>query len=289
MAKHNKKSAPRNFSFSGFMRVVRWQNLAIIAIGQYMTAFFLADVLKSIYQLDVFLLSFSTVLIAAAGYLINDYYDIKIDYINKPKRVIVDKVLKRRVVMAVHTLMNFAGIGIGFYLSIEIGIINFFSAFLLWLYSNQLKRMPFVGNFVVAALTGLAISIIAIYFNQNRLLVHTYGVFAFCISLIREIIKDMEDLKGDKVFGCKTLPIIWGIRKTKKLLYVLIVLFYLSLYLLSHQLSNEVLVYYFTILTVFILYFINRLYRADTKKDFNFLSKYCKAVMLSGILSMMFF
>ena len=154
---------------------------------------------------------------AAAGYIINDYYDVKIDYINKPERVIVGTVLKRRVVLFWHTFLNFSAIIIGSFLDWKIGAIHFASAFMLWLYSNQLKRLPLIGNFIVALLTGLSISIITLYFGQNPILVHTYALFAFSISLIREIVKDMEDWKGDADFGCKTLPIILGVRKTSKL------------------------------------------------------------------------
>jgi 4-hydroxybenzoate polyprenyltransferase len=289
MAKQTKRTNPRNFSLSGFLLLVRWPNLVIIMLGQYLTTYFLADSLHSILQWDIAVLSLSTVIIAAAGYLINDYYDVKIDYINRPERVVVDKVLKRRVVMVVHTVMNFAGIGLVSILSWKLGLLYFFAAFSLWLYSNQLKRMPFIGNLAVSCMSAGAIAVVAFYFQKNELLVYTYAVFAFCISLIREIIKDMEDLKGDQIFGCKTLPIVWGIRKTKKYIYILIAIFYVSLYLLSHQLNNQVLIYYFSLLTVFIAYFIWRLYRADTKKDFYFLSQYIKGIMLSGVLSMMFF
>ena len=167
------------------------------------------------------LISISTVLIAAAGYIINDYYDVKIDFVNKPERVVVDKLLKRRVVMAAHSILNFAGIGIGFLVSFKIALINFLSALLLWLYSNHLKRLPFVGNVAVALLTGAALLVIAIYYQKNMFLVLVYAIFAFSITLIREIIKDIEDVKGDTVFGCRTLPVIWGIRKTKMIIYLL--------------------------------------------------------------------
>jgi len=159
----------------------------------------------------------------------------------------------------------------------------------LRLYSNQLKRLPFIGNFIVAALTGLSISIISIYFGQKPILVHTYALFAFAISLIREIVKDMEDWKGDANFGCKTLPIIWGIRKTKLLLYVLISLFYFLIFYMTQFLENDTLYLYFSGLTLFVIYFIHRLRLADTIKHYHFLSNFCKVMMLSGILSMLLF
>src|SRR5690606_34862812 len=110
--------------------------------------------ISRLIDINLLLLVLSTLLIAAAGYIINDYYDVKIDYINKPKRVVVGRILKRRGVMVAHTILNFMGILIGFYLSIWVGIISVGSAFMLWWYSNQLKRLPFIGNFFIAVLTG---------------------------------------------------------------------------------------------------------------------------------------
>jgi 4-hydroxybenzoate polyprenyltransferase len=279
---------PKNFSFNGFVKLIRLQNLLIIVLTQYLAALFLLEGIH-LFNIDLFLLSLSTVILAAAGYLINDYYDVKIDYINKPERVIVGKLIKRRVVIFWHTALNIIAIAIGAYLDWRIGVIYFFVAFTLWLYSNLLKRYPFIGNFTVALLTGLSISMITLYFQQKDILVNTYALFAFSISLIREIVKDMEDWKGDANFGCKTLPIVWGIRRTKILLYVLIVLFYILIFYMTEFLQNDILYIYFSGLTFFVIYFIHRLRLADTIKHYHFLSNFCKVIMISGILSMLFF
>jgi len=279
---------PKNFSFPGFVRLIRVQNLIIIVLTQYLTALFLLEGI-SIFNLELFLLSLSTVFLAAAGYIINDYYDVKIDYINKPDKVIVGKVIKRRVVLFWHTFLNFAAIIMGGFLDPKIAWIHFIAAFFLWLYSNQLKRLPFIGNFIVALLTGLSISIITIYFGQRPILVHTYALFAFAISLIREIIKDMEDWQGDANYGCKTLPIIWGLRKTKLLVYVLIAAFYFLIFYMTEFLENDILYFYFSGLTLFVIFFVHKLRLADTVKHYHFLSNFCKVIMLSGILSMLFF
>lgn len=284
---------PSNFSFSGFVKLTRFPNLFIIALTQYFTAIFLISTkgqwqnMLSDYKL--LLISISTVLIAAAGYIINDYYDVKIDFVNKPERVVVDKLLKRRVVMAAHTILNFTGIGIGLLVSLKIALVNFLSALLLWLYSNHLKRLPFVGNFAVALLTGAALLVITIYYRENTFLVLVYAIFAFAITLIREIIKDIEDVKGDTVFGCRTLPVIWGIRKTKMIIYLLSAVFTALLFYLASVLDNPTLIIYFAVLIIPLSHFIYRLVIADTKKDFSYLSTYCKVLMLSGILSMTFF
>ncbi|WKN32861.1 geranylgeranylglycerol-phosphate geranylgeranyltransferase [Porifericola rhodea] len=281
------------YMLTGFARVTRMHNLLILGLTQYFTAIFLADIHSNwrgyAKDYELFLLIFSTNIIAAAGYLINDYYDIKIDYINKPDKVVVGRQLKRRYVMIAHTVLNLIGVAIGFYLSIWVGLINFGAAFLLWLYSNQLKRWPLVGNLVIASLSGMAVWVVSIYFPENPLLVYTYAVFAFAISLVREIIKDIEDMKGDESFGCKTLPILLGVYYTKIFLYFLSALFIFLLFFMSGMLGNQTLIIYFLILILPITYFLIRLVYADTKKEFAFLSGFCKLLMFSGVMSMMFF
>lgn len=284
---------PANFSLKGFLRLTRFQNLLIIAITQYITAIFLVGPATSWWQFlsspKLFLLSTSTILIAAAGYIINDYYDVKIDYINKPERVIVGRLIKRRIVMIAHTVFNFMGIAIGFYLMPKLGLINFLAAFWLWLYSNQLKRLPFIGNLSVAILTGLSICVVAFYYRQNEMLIYTYALFASAITLVREIIKDMEDVKGDASFGCKTLPIVLGMRNTKTLLYVFIALFIGLLVYMAAEVDKFVLKNFFILLILPVAYLVIRLVRADSRKEFSFLSLYCKLIMLAGVISMMFF
>ena len=277
----------------GVVRITRLQNLIMIALTQYFTAYFLVDVHHNrrayLLDTDLFLLVISTVMIAAAGYIINDYYDVKIDFINKPKRVVVGTVLRRRIVIVAHSVLTVAGVLAGTYLSWKVGIIHLSAAFLLWWYSNRLKRYPFIGNFSIAALSGLAIAVIGLYYQQQQFLVFTYALFAFSISLLREIIKDMEDQPGDETFGCQTLPIIWGISRTKTLLYVLSGFFIFLLFFLSGTLGNRTLIIYFLLLIIPIAYFITKLVYADTKRDFAYLSDFCKLLMLSGILSMAFF
>ncbi len=234
-------------------------------------------------------LTSSTIIIAAAGYIINDYYDVKIDYVNKPEKVIVGRHIKRRIVLFSHFALNMAGITLGFWLSWKIAAINFVAAFLLWVYSNQLKRLPFIGNLLISLLTGASLMVLAVYFERNFYLILNYAVFAFSITIIREIIKDMEDMTGDELYGSKTLPIIWGVARTKVFLFILIFFFIILLFYLSHILGNTILNTFFVILLIPISYFNFLLYKADTKKKFNELSNYCKLFMLAGIFSMTFF
>lgn len=274
------------FTIRALLRLTRFWNLVIIGMAQYFAAVLLIDKVL-IYDWRLFLLVISTTIIAAAGYIINDYYDIKIDLINKPDRVVIGKGVTRRYALFFHSLLSLTGIAIGFVLGWRIGVIHFMSVFLLWWYSNSLKRQPFIGNFVVAWLTAISIVLVNIIYYVNNPLVVIYALFAFFMTLIREIVKDMEDLKGDNTFGCKTLPILWGIRKTKWVLYLLLVLFS-TLVLLLNAWAQLPLSYFLIFLFVPLALLLTRLIRADTRKDFYWLSQWCKIIMLLGIMSMLF-
>jgi 4-hydroxybenzoate polyprenyltransferase len=156
----------------------------------------------------------------------------------------------------------------------------------LWFYSAKFKRQPFIGNFIVAFLTALSLIVLAVYYRQQIDLLLIYALFSFVITLVREIIKDMEDVKGDARFGCRTLPIVWGLRRTKQLLYGIIATFIISLFTIAHSLRNEQLFWMFVILLVPIAWLVYRLVRADTRRDFSYLSSLCKLIMLIGVVSM---
>ncbi|GAB3327294.1 geranylgeranylglycerol-phosphate geranylgeranyltransferase [Larkinella ripae] len=274
----------------GFLRLIRVQNLLIIVGTQYFARVTLIGPRDNWTSLlldpKLFLLSLSTICIAAAGYIINDYFDIKIDIVNKPERVIIGRYLKRQIAMGAHQALNLLGVVIGLYLSKWVFVVNVLSATLLWFYSSTFKRQPFIGNFVVAFLTALALILLAVYYRQQVDLLLIYALFSFVITLVREIIKDMEDVKGDARFGCRTLPIIWGLRRTKQVLYGIIATFILSLFFIAHSLQNPQLFWIFVILLIPIAWLVYRLVKADTKRDFSYLSSLCKLIMLIGVVSM---
>jgi 4-hydroxybenzoate polyprenyltransferase len=270
-----------------FLRLTRAWNLFIIALSQYLTAAMLVGP-ETIYDWRLLVLSASTVLVAAGGYIINDYYDIKIDLVNKPERVVIGKGITRRYALLFHTMLSMAGVFIALLLNWRIAAINFASAFLLWWYSNDLKRHPFIGNFVVALLTGVAVMMVDALYTTGNFLIVSYAAFAFFMTLIREIIKDIEDLKGDDTFGCRTLPIVWGIRKTKFLIYGILAVFGATVLVLNFYFTKLPFQYFLIFLFPPLLLLLYRLITADTKKDFAWLSSFCKFIMLLGLLSLIF-
>lgn len=272
---------------NSLLRLTRFWNLLIIGLAQYFVARYLIAP-ESVFDVRLFELTFSTMLIAGAGYVINDYYDVKIDLINKPERVIIGKSIPRRYALLFHTVLSLTGIAMGFWLSWRIGLINLFSTFMLWLYSNALKRLPFIGNFTVALLTGISVFVVNVLFPPLLILTGIYSGFAFFMTLVREIIKDLEDLKGDDTFGCKTLPIVWGIRKTKFFTYFLLILFAAVVFGVHQWVSPLPMMFFAWFLFLPAMVLFAWLIRADTRKDFYQLSQFCKIIMVAGILSMAF-
>ncbi len=277
--------ASRKNLIESLFRLTRAWNLVIIIFAQYFTAWFLMDIYV-FTNLKLFVLAVSTALIAAGGYVINDYYDVKIDFINNPGRVVVGKSIPRRHAILLHGVLSIAGIALGVLLSLWIVVVNIFSVALLWFYSNLLKRLPFVGNLAVALLTGLSLAILDIVYESPDLLVIIYATFAFFITLVRELIKDMEDLKGDTTYGCKTIPVIWGIRKTKSLVYWILAIFSVTVLFINLVYVKLPVIYFLMMLFVPLAWLVQQLHKADTKRDFAWLSSFCKVIMLLGILSM---
>lgn len=275
----------------GFLRLIRISNLLIIFLTQYLTRILLIGPRENWRQIlaepRMIILSLSTLFIAAAGYIINDYFDVKIDIVNKPERVIIGRYFKRRLAMGAHQFLNVTGVFLGLLVNKWVFLVNVFCVTLLWFYSERFKRAPFIGNLVVSLLTAISLLVVSVVYPWNRRLVLIYALFSFFITLVREIIKDMEDVKGDEIHGSRTLPIIWGIRRTKLFLYILIASFIILLYLMAHTLSNLTLVWLFSILLLPISWLVYRLIFSDTRREYSRLSSLCKLIMLLGLATML--
>lgn len=292
VAMRKRKKLHFRTSLKGFLKLVRLPNLLILLLTQYFVRVFIIGPTYDwrAYILDpyFFMLCLSTLLVAAAGYIINDYYDVKIDTVNKPRRVIIGRIFRRRIALITHLGLNFFSLLFGLILGWKILMVIVLSGFLLWWYSNNLKRLPLIGNICVALLTASSILIISLYIPKNQELVLMYATFAFFISLVREVIKDMEDVKGDSIFGCKTLPILWGIRKTKQFLFLVIIVFLLSISYFIKDFPNSTILAFLILILPPVMYMAIKLQFADTTKDFENLSLISKLIMLAGVVSMVF-
>lgn len=280
------------YDFVGFLIASRIPNLIIIGATQYLTAVFLVSSYPSkpnqILGPGFLLMTLSTVMIAAGGYIINDYYDQKIDMINRPEKVVVGTMFRRRFAILAHAILTISAIGIGFYLNIKIGVVHIFSSFFLWYYSNALRRITLLGNLVISFLTGLTLLMVCIYLQRNEVLVYVYALFAMSITLIREVLKDIEDVKGDSAFGCQSIPVIFGIRGAK--LFIYLVAAVSSGFLLSFLITvdNWLVRYYFLALLPVLCWFIFKVINADRQKEYQRLISFTNLIILSGLISMIF-
>ncbi len=305
------------------LRLIRFQNLLIIGATQYIMRYcIIYPFLKlnnfelQLNDLHFFLLVFSTVLIAAAGYVINDYFDTGTDRLNRPDKVVIDRSIHRRQAMLIHFVLNFVGIALGIYLSyyidvIELSLVFMLATGLLWFYSTNYKRQFLVGNLVVSVMTGIVPLIVILFelpllnkeyglimirhqanFNYIFFWIAAFSFFAFFTTLLREIIKDAEDFEGDSAYGMNTLPIIVGRKNTKIVISLLILtsLGLLSLVFVRFLLFRGISLDYITgayFLLFLVMPFVFLLYKiliAQTKEDFHLASQVTKLIMLAGIL-----
>jgi 4-hydroxybenzoate polyprenyltransferase len=296
-----------------FLNLVRWKNLALIILVQVLIKYALFDAFNVTITLNdfgFFLLVTATVCIAAAGNIINDIYDIDTDTINKPEQVIVSKHIPEQAAYNWFIGLSVVGVGLGFYLSNLIDKSGFAAIFvivsaLLYIYANYLKRTFLLGNIVVSALVALSILIVGIYEllpaitpqnQQTQILffkiLMDYAIFAFMINLLREIIKDIEDIDGDYNSDMKTMPIVMGRERAIKVAFVLslIPLFAVTYYVITYLYKQQIAVIYFLATVIApLLYFSIKLFAATTKKELAHLSNILKLVMLFGILSLLLY
>jgi 4-hydroxybenzoate polyprenyltransferase len=295
-----------------FLKLVRWPNLLFIILTQLLFYYCIYFPLYRVEKIPLLLwLIAASVFIAAAGYIINDYFDLNIDQINKPEKNVLNAIINRRWAIVWHLLFSFLGIAATI-LAVGLGkwyliIANIICVALLWFYSTSFKRQLLIGNIVIsllAAWTVLILFFARVPFNEafnskNDLtikffrLAFLYGGFAFVISLIREAIKDIEDREGDAQYGCRTLPVYAGTRATKIYISIWIVvllaaLIILQLYVLQFGWLFAV-VYSITLIISPLFYLLIQVMKAQTVKEFARLSGLAKLIMLAGILSMVFF
>ena len=259
------------------------------------------------------LLLLSYVFVAAGGYIINDYFDLNIDQINKPDKVMIDKYISRRWAIFFHSFLSIASVVIGIYIDKQtgihlLGLANFVYGLLLFIYSLSLKKKLLAGNLLIACLLAWVIVVITLcegnqftllghhrIVNTQKLLRYTilYAGFAFVINLIREVVKDMEDVEGDRKYGCRTMPIAWGINSTKVFVGVwLVVLIAILILLQFYALQSQW--WFFTIYCVVaviapLISAFKKLSKAQTPKEYHEISSLIKIIMFTGILSMVFF
>ena len=310
-----------------FFDLIRWQNLLIVILTMLLIRYaVIAPLLSKIGVIllkgtgeeipmtlqfawyDFALLVAATVFITAGGYVINDYFDIKTDLINKGKVIVGTKISRRRAMMW-HSVFNIAGVAAGFYISYKAGYVLLGTLFLvvsglLYFYSASYKRQFLIGNIIVALLTAMVPMLVVFYewpalykyYSVNAIKLPEFNIiiywaggfalFAFLTNLIREIIKDVEDFEGDIAYGRNTVPVVIGVLSAKIVSICLIIVTIILLYIAWHFfISDTITLIYLSVAVVLpLLFVIYTLIRSSGNKQLHLASRIMKIIMLSGIL-----
>ena len=293
-----------------YFKLIRWKNLLLIIYTYLLIKFlffpsFSIETALSLFQFSLLLLSI--VLISAAGYIINDIEDVISDKINKPKKLIVSKVITKEKALQWYKITNTLGIALGIIFCLNIGkptysFIFIGASLLLYLYSKKLKSKPLIGNLIIAFLIGISIFILA-FFEFNFILktepqnlaftiITALSIFAFCMNLTREIIKDIEDVNGDYALKISTLPILLGVNRTKNIANLTILLpIGLLLFILLNFSESYKFTMLYLLITVFLplVYISIKLFSVKNKNDFKKISTLLKITMFLGVNSLIIF
>ena len=295
-----------------FFQLIRYKNLLMVLLTMILTKYalinsFISD--PSLTSIDFIILSLSILFITAGGYIINDLYDIEADTINKPLKVYISKSISKKNAWFIYLLSSTLGVSLGIYLSIikNIDFLSFYffgTTLLLFLYSVLLKKQVFIGNLCISLLVTLPIYLLYKFDSNNitisnilqyfflSIAVFYYMFFAFLTTMIREIIKDIEDIDGDYLVKLKTLPILIGKKRAKNICIFLSLVLLLFLFLVSNNyfiLNKYFLGTIMLLISIIVVYFIFKSWNATTKKQFHYLSNLMKLIMFIGILSMALF
>lgn len=296
-----------------YLKLIRYQNLLILILIQILLRYGLFIPLGADLTLSDFyfsLLVMATVFIAAAGNIINDIYDVEIDRINKPEKVIIGKSISEKTANYLFIIFNVTGVGLGFYISNQIGKPEFSGYFivvsaLLYLYASFIKSITLFGNVIVSVLVAFSLIIVGLFdllpvinfLNQEHQsyvfgILLNYSFFAFYINLMREIIKDIEDIDGDKNGRLNTLPIVIGRKRTSYIVFGMSVLalfgtiYYIYIHLYNYTYA---VVYFLFFVLAPLLFFSVKLWDSKNKSDYTFLSKTLKLIMLFGMCSILLY
>lgn len=294
-----------------YLNLIRYKNLIFIALVQIFIKYgffhpFGIDV--TLNAVNFSLLVIATLCIAAGGYIINDIYDIEIDKVNHPSKILISKKISEKKATNLFIIVNIIGVGIGFYLSNLIdrpGFSALFIAFsaLLYLYSSYIKGIMLIGNILIAGLVAMTLILVGLFDllpaltleNQHlqskffRIILE-YALFAFFLTFIREIVKDLQDINGDRKGGISTLPLAIGRQRTIYLIFglavvaVFSVVYYMYQDIYRHQ---YLLLYFLFAILAPLLFFCVKAWSAKSTKDYKFLSTLLKIIMFLGMCSIL--
>lgn len=267
--------------------VVRGYNIVVIALAQYLSAIFILApeerALDVILDLNLFLIVLASSLTIASGYIINNFYDAQKDLINRPKKSMLDRLVSQKTKLQVYFSLNFFVTLLAFLVSWRAVFFYTGYIFLIWFYSHKLKKFPVIGNLTAALLAVLPFFGILMYFKNFYQVIFAHATFLYLLLLTRELIKDLENIKGDLVADYRTIPVMFGEKVSKIIITSLTFLTVFPVHLLIDVYDVGYMDLYFYAGMIVIIYFLLKLWKADTQGEYLLLHNILKILILAGV------
>lgn len=294
MAEANTPKKPEKYSvfhkLLSMFSVVRGYNIFIIVLAQYLAAIFIFAPDKSLRETllnpDLFLIVLATTCVIAAGYIINNFYDVKKDVINKPIKTKIDSIVSQKAKLNSYFVLNFIGFLFGLLVSWRAAVFFSVYIFLIWLYSHKLKKYPLTRLISASVLALWPFFAIFVYFKNFSTIIFTHALYLFLVLMIKELVKDLENMKGDLAQNYLTLPIKYGEYFTKLLITILVIFTLDPIYFLWKYPEMGMMKYYFYFAGLMFVIFLIVLWKANSKKNYLLLHNLIKVIIVVGVLSL---
>ena len=285
----NRKSKLLIMKIVSLFSVVRGYNIPIIILAQYLSAIFiLAPEKKPIHvilDINLLLIVLATALTIASGYIINSFYDSKKDLINRPNKSILDRLVSQQTKLRVYFALNFTVAFFAFLISFRAFLFFSVYIFLIWFYSHKVKKFVIIGNLMATLMAILPFFALLLYYKNFYEVIICHATFLFLLLLIREMIKDLENIKGDLANDYKTIPILHGELTSKKIITFLTLLTVFPVYLLIEKFEIGNMDLYFYSCLLLLLLFLLKLWKSDLKVHYLLLHNLLKFLIVSGVFS----
>lgn len=275
--------------FFSLISIVRGYNILVIVFAQYLTSIYILapekPVREILFDVNLLMLVLASSLAIASGYIINNFYDSEKDLINRPRKSMLDKLVSQRTKLSTYFTLNFLSIVFASYVSFK--AVLFFSGyiFVLWFYSHKLKKYPFIGNFTAAILAVIPFFAVFIYYKNFDVVIFVHATFLFLLIAMRELVKDLENIKGDLVQNYNTIPVVYGIKTSKILLTILACLTLVPTFLLLTRFNIGYMDLYFYGSIVAMSVFVLFLWMSAYKLHYIVLHTILKLMIVIGVCS----
>ena len=278
--------------FFSFLSVIRGYNILVLIVAQYLAAIFIFSPSKNLrntlFDLHLSYIILATICVVASGYLINDFYDAKLDRINRPLKARIDNYVRQSTKLKLYFILNFIGVVFGFLISARAALFFSIYIFAIWCYSHKLKKYPLLGVLSATMLTILPFFAVFVYFKNFSSIIFMHASFLFLVIMIRELLKDLQSMKGAVIHNYDTFPIVYGEKKTKLVCLFLLTLTVFPIVILFSFPVLSYMRYYFYI--AFIVFFFLGIYlwKSSELKHYRMMHNVLKILLLIGVFSIIF-